>query len=570
MPSPTPDPALSGSPTPAVVRHRATASGPPAGPSIVTRVLGAFLLVLIVAGATIAHALSVQRDLVDRLARVNDQMVPLVGELDDVSRTVGDLVRALSEREPALLRASVTASVRLARAPERVLRTLEGAEARAQALEARVAPREQAFFANTRGALTELRRDADEVLLRVRALTEDPAALDDPARVSTLARDAAALDKRLRDLASLLREQTRVAVERAEDERVASARRVIVSALAAGLLALIAAALSLRSLRPIRQLTAEAMRIKGGDYRAPTIEGVAEVGLLAREFASMAEAIEDRDRQLRTRREELERAYRELVEAQHARLEAERLAALAELASRVTHEIRNPLSSIRLNAGMLADELRTHLPADAEAHELIGIVERETERLAGLTAEYLSLARGAHARAAAPIVPVVEDVLRQLGPEATRAGVKLVLDAPPPVVPHAALREDALRQLLVNLLTNGIWAASTGSPPPEGRRVHVGLRLTNAPEGGTSGATREARTVELLVYDTGPGIDPDVLPRLFAPFVTTRADGTGLGLDICRRLVESERGTLEAEARGPLGGALFRAHLGVAADMASE
>src|SRR5213078_2677939 len=181
---------------------------------------------------------------------------------------------------------------------------------------------------------------------------------------------------------------------------------------------------------------------------------------------------------------------------------AEKLAALGELAARIAHEIRNPVTAARSLAQQLSRE--PGLPWVAE-HRLI---LEELERV-----ELGELAR---------------TTLDALRPRLDAAGIAAALEVSPGVVARAD--RDKLRQVLVNLLENARDALAT-SPSP--RRVAVAVR------NGEGVAT-------LSVTDNGPGVPADTLSRLFEPFFSTKQTGTGLGLAIARHAVEAHGGAIVA------------------------
>jgi signal transduction histidine kinase/HAMP domain-containing protein len=223
-------------------------------------------------------------------------------------------------------------------------------------------------------------------------------------------------------------------------------------------------------------------------------------------------------------------------------LQSERLAAIGRLAAQITHEIRNPLSSVALNIDLLGDDVGS-LPEGRreEAAAILGAVGKEVERLTQITEGYLRFARLPTSR---PVPKDVGDLLADLvafsQPDAAKAGVMLELQVGPalPIVPHDPGR---LRQALLDLLRNAVEAAGTGGT------VRVGAVAT-------------AQGVRIHVEDTGPGIDEAVRAKLFQPFFTTTPQGTGLGLLLAREIVSEHGGELGVE-RSALGGAAFRVDL---------
>ncbi len=201
---------------------------------------------------------------------------------------------------------------------------------------------------------------------------------------------------------------------------------------------------------------------------------------------------------------------------------SERLALIGQMLAQVTHEVRNPLNAISLNAELLGEEV-TSLDPDGrtEARQILGVISQEIRRLAEVTEHYLDLARH-------PVPPVhpedLGDLVRSVGrlEEASlaRSGIALVVRVPEEPA-WATVDGNRLRRALLNLLRN---AAQSGA-----RTVEVSLAV----HGGGA---------EIAVRDDGRGMDEETLRRAFDPFFSTRTDGTGLGLAITRRIVEDHGG----------------------------
>lgn len=204
--------------------------------------------------------------------------------------------------------------------------------------------------------------------------------------------------------------------------------------------------------------------------------------------------------------------------------------AVAAMAAAVAHDVRNPLGVIRASVDLLRERAGPAL--DARDRGRLDDVLGEVERLRGLTQDFLDLA-AEPALAAAPtdLRALAEDAARGSAALHPEVAVAVAMDGVPEVRADAA----RLRRVLANLLSN---AAEAGA-----RRVEI------------RGAA-DARAVRIAVRDDGPGVDPAVRGRLFEPFATGRAGGTGLGLAVSRRIVERHGGTL-ALAPEPGPGAAF-------------
>ncbi len=237
----------------------------------------------------------------------------------------------------------------------------------------------------------------------------------------------------------------------------------------------------------------------------------------------------------------LGRRYGALSE-RHARAEQalrrrDRLSAMGELASTVAHEVRNPLNAV----GMTAQRLRREFlevvgvsrPERGEIAELLDVMSKETQRIDRIVQQFLDFARPPRL---APEPTDLGVLVRSLG-ERTRAlaearGITLETD----VSAAGLARIDAvqLRQALDNLVRNAIEAT------PEGGRVGIAARC------GRDGCVIEVR-------DTGRGIEPGDLPRIFDLYFTTRAEGTGIGLAVTQQIVTAHGGTIEVDSRPGLG-----------------
>src|SRR5439155_7088012 len=210
-----------------------------------------------------------------------------------------------------------------------------------------------------------------------------------------------------------------------------------------------------------------------------------------------------------------------------ALVRSERLAAIGRIAAQITHEIRNPLSSISLNA----EELGERAP---EARELCDAIVREVDRLTSITEEYLRFARLPKPQLSrADLNEVVRDLLEFVRPELVASGVQTEQSLSPEL-PRVMADVGQLRQLLLNLVRNAREAMPGGGS----------LRVTTR---GGEGA------VEIDVRDTGPGIPAERLQRIFDPFFTTKERGTGLGLAMAQEVAQEHGGQLTCESASGAG-----------------
>src|SRR5438445_270737 len=262
--------------------------------------------------------------------------------------------------------------------------------------------------------------------------------------------------------------------------------------------------------RSVGESLAAAQRLGRGSPESVAVpeEGGDELAVLAREFNAMAQRLAARERELRAQGEAL--------------LRSERLAAIGRVAAQITHEIRNPLSSISLNA----EELGERAP---QARELCDAIVREVDRLTAITEEYLRFARLPKPQLQrADVNDTVRELLEFVRPELDSAGVKVSLSLSPGL-PRVLADVAQLRQLLLNLLRNAREAMSAGGS------LRVTTRATKA-------------MVEIEVRDNGPGIPSERLARIFDPFFTTKERGTGLGLAMAQELAQEHGGQLVCDS----------------------
>jgi two-component system sensor histidine kinase PilS (NtrC family) len=213
---------------------------------------------------------------------------------------------------------------------------------------------------------------------------------------------------------------------------------------------------------------------------------------------------------------------------------ADRLAGVGELAAGLAHEIRNPLASIAGSSQLLRE-------SPGEAATLLEIIERESKRLNGLITDFLSYT-ATSIRSVAPVMvtSLLRDVVGAVrAGEAREKGI-LIEDK---ATRELAVAGDAeqLKQVVWNLVRNAMQAT------PPGGRVHV-----DAFEQIRHGT----RYVVVTIADTGAGIEPKNLGKIFNPFYTTKEGGTGLGLSISQRIVHYHNGFIEARS-GPGKGSTF-------------
>lgn len=277
-----------------------------------------------------------------------------------------------------------------------------------------------------------------------------------------------------------------------------------------------------RSIRRLQVQLRDAAGKLGGNLPEIVITEDGDFGRLHAEIDHLSERIEGVVRELQARELEV--------------LRADQLAAVGQLAAGVAHELRNPLTSIKLLVQAAQED-----GGDMAAEDL-RVMEGEVRRMERSLNTFLEFARPPKLRRErVALGPLVEDVLGLLRVRAERQRVALVADLPGDV--SATADPEQLRQVLVNLGLNALDAL------PVGGSLRVAVRS-------------EPNRVVLTVRDSGPGIAAEMLPRLFQPFASGKETGLGLGLVISRRIVEDHGGTLTA-ANWPGGGAEFVVRLPV-------
>jgi len=206
--------------------------------------------------------------------------------------------------------------------------------------------------------------------------------------------------------------------------------------------------------------------------------------------------------------------------------QSERLATIGQMAAKIAHEIRNPLSSISLNAELLEDELYSNQLNKEETKVLLGSIMSEVDRLANLTNEYLQFSRlprlqnGEH-----DICKLIQNLISFIGTEIKTNKIELNVQLPDMPL-FLNIDKDQIHRVLLNLLRNSIEVLQNG-----------GLISLSVIE--------ENSHVEIVLGDTGTGIPKQEIEKVFRPFYTTKNLGTGLGLPISKQIIEEHGGTIQ-------------------------
>jgi len=286
------------------------------------------------------------------------------------------------------------------------------------------------------------------------------------------------------------------------------------------LVAIVLAAYLARSVnRPIADLVEAAGRVGAGELTLRLKESSRdEIGILKAAFNRMVEGI---------------------VKLEEAQKRVERSEVASQLAARMAHEIKNPLNSI----GLIVDYLRDHFRPVPEGDQLkfdevSENIKTELARLNEIVERFLGFAKPAIAsKRPVDVTRLVEEIIGFILPEAERQAVQLQshLDQ---AMPKVEGDYSQLRQALLNLFINALQAM------PDGGVIEVNASVS---------ATNE---IEIVVKDSGCGIAPENLSKLFDPYFTTKIHGFGLGLAVVERIVQDHGGTVQVASQ-PGNGASF-------------
>ncbi|KAF0215124.1 MAG: integral membrane sensor signal transduction histidine [Geobacteraceae bacterium] len=285
-------------------------------------------------------------------------------------------------------------------------------------------------------------------------------------------------------------------------------------------------------LDPITELAHATTRLAQGDLTAQVaVKATGEVRMLVDSFNRMAE--------------DLGKRTRDLLDAQEELVRKEKLSILGQLSGSVGHELRNPLgvmsNAVYFLQMVLAD-------ADETTKEYLEIIKKEIDNSQRIITDLLDFARTKTPQVKA--VTAHELLNECLGRCAVPENVELRTELPETL---PALKVDPLQmgQVLQNLITNGVQAM------PIGGALSISAKKVRGRTAGSRSEERGTRTtsnlepafIEISVTDTGEGISPDGMKRLFQPLFTTKPKGIGLGLTVCKNLTEANGGKIEVESR---------------------
>ena len=335
-------------------------------------------------------------------------------------------------------------------------------------------------------------------------------------------------------------------------------RNLLMTLACLGLVALVVHLFFLRSVRkPVREMIRVMEATEGGQLhlraRVASRDEIGELAehlnlMLARieNFSSeLARKVEEATRELALRNEELKRINQELFETQKNLARSERLAVAGQLAASLAHEIGTPLNSISGHVQLLA----RRKGLDDVSQRRIQIIENQIENIVRTVKQLLSWTRKFDLKIeAVDLRRALKESILVSSPALQQRKIKVQMDLPrdcPQIYGDAGY----LQQVFLNFINNSMDAM------PEGGELRLRLRYPArdaAGDGPASAADRapDAAEVAVEVSDTGHGIKPEMLPRIFEPMFTTKHMGTGagLGLAICEQIVRQHGGTIQVES----------------------
>jgi two-component system sensor histidine kinase HydH len=232
--------------------------------------------------------------------------------------------------------------------------------------------------------------------------------------------------------------------------------------------------------------------------------------------------------------EKIQKTTADLRKTEAQLMRSEKLAALGQLAAGIAHEIRNPLTSINI----LIHSVTENLPSETSHREDLKVIEEEIHRINEIVEQFLRFAKPSPPLLTrGKVLPILEETLQLLKPQLERQRITVRKEFQP-LVPIVLDREQ-IKQVLLNLLINAIQAM------PHGGRLVLGAEVSE-----------NGQWIQLSIRDSGIGIPPENMKKLFDPFFSTKEGGVGLGLSIAHRIMDQHHGKIEVESH-PGEGTLF-------------
>lgn len=293
-----------------------------------------------------------------------------------------------------------------------------------------------------------------------------------------------------------------------------------------GICLVMAYVVSRRVSKPIIQIANAAQEMAAGqlEQRIP-FSSKDEVGGLAASFNAMAQRLSRLITTLRQKEDSLQKAYNELIAAQEQLVQSEKMAAIGELVASIAHEMRNPLSSVKLNIQII----ERSMDKETLLYQHLQIALDQTTQLERMFSDLLNYSK--------PLLLQKSDVRMTEALDCSLQQLKGEIETHEVHISRAITEElpsieadfDKVVQVLVNVLKNALEASGRNS------RVEVAINL---------GRLQEKTAVVVRITDHGKGILPRNLGSIYKPFFTTKKKGTGLGLPIVRKIMDAHRGDI--------------------------
>jgi signal transduction histidine kinase len=285
--------------------------------------------------------------------------------------------------------------------------------------------------------------------------------------------------------------------------------------------------LALRVSRPIQQLVAGVQAFTRGSYDYPLqVDTHDEIGYLACTFVQMRTALQRHLASLADEQHRLEEANSRLQQMQQQLIQSERLATVGQMAAWVAHEINNPLAVIKTSVRILQNQSQE----DSQTIRRLHGIDGEVNRIAHILRDLLDCAPASLTQEVVDVNAVIHSLEPLLALTLQSEHISLHV-IPEPGLPQVCMASDRLKQVLFNLIRNAEDAM------PEGGDLVIQT-------------TRQDDRIQVRITDTGGGIPPEHLGRVFAPFFTTKGQmgGKGLGLAISYGLVASANGHIDVDS----------------------
>lgn len=242
---------------------------------------------------------------------------------------------------------------------------------------------------------------------------------------------------------------------------------------------------------------------------------------------------------------ELKRQVSRARAAERRARQSERLAEIGAMTGGLAHEIKNPLSTIGLNAQLLAEGLGDLEAPESEKGRLVRRIDalrREADRLRDILQDFLQFAGEIHLETRVQDVnALVEELADFFLPQAQHHGVSMRVELAPSAL-SSSVDARQFKQALLNLMLNATQAMANHESGA------AGCELILRTEPGDPIHLGEGASCCIHVIDTGPGIPPDALSRIFEPYFSTKHGGSGLGLPTTKRLVEEHGGSIDVHS----------------------